>query len=164
MAGFCYFNNIAIAVAAALDKVQRVAIIDFDCHHGNGTEDIFMGHERVLFVSLHQSPLYPGTGLTTRENCHNFPIASLTGEDEYLGIFNEAIKDVAAFQPDLVAVSAGFDAYKRDPITSLDLDIESFGKIGKAIRGLGRPVFSVLEGGYAPELKKCIESYLNGVN
>ena len=163
VAGFCYFNNIAIAVAAALDNVERVTIVDFDCHHGNGTEEIFLGHERVLYVSLHQSPLYPGTGLATRRNCHNFPVAPLTGEKEYLDILAQALEQVSAFDPDLIGVSAGFDAYKRDPITSLDLDIESFGKIGNAIRSLGKPTFSVLEGGYAPQLKECIESYLKGV-
>ena len=163
VSGFCYFNNIAIAVAAALKEVERVAIVDFDCHHGNGTEEIFMEHERVRFISLHQSPLYPGTGLVSRKNCYNFPVGSLTGEDEYLDMFSNALALVQDYDSDLIAVSAGFDAYKRDPITSLDLEIETFGKIGGRIRALGKPVFSLLEGGYAPELKECIESYLNGV-
>ncbi len=164
VAGFCYFNNIAIAVAAALDEVERVAIVDFDCHHGNGTEEIFMGHERVLFVSLHQSPLYPGTGLASRKNCHNYPIASLTGEKEYLEIFSQALGVVSDFDPDLIGVSAGFDAYKRDPITSLDLGNESFGKIGQLIKNLKKPIFSLLEGGYSHELPECIESYLVAID
>lgn len=158
--GFCYFNNIAVAVDKALDAVERVAIIDIDCHHGNGTQDIFLGLERVLYVSLHQSPFYPGTGLESFENCLNFPLPEGTGGGEYLNVFEKAIIAVAEFSPDLIAVSAGFDAYKKDPLTGLKLEKEIYAAIANLIPTLNKPTFSVLEGGYSEELAQCVETYL----
>lgn len=111
--GFCYFNNIAVAVDKALDVVERIAIIDIDCHHGIGAEDIFLGLERVLYVSLHQNPFYPGTGLTSVKNCLNFSLSAGTGEKEYLDTLKTAIEEVKKFSPELIAVSAGFDTYKK---------------------------------------------------
>ena len=163
LGGFCYFNNIAIAAARALDKVNKVAIIDFDCHHGNGTQDIFMEHERVLYVSLHQSPLYPGTGTRTELNCLNYPVLAGTDEAAYLDTFSEALGEVNYFNPDLVAVSAGFDTFREDPITHLNLDIGTFEKIGRLIEALDKPVFSVLEGGYSAKMPQCAQSYLKGL-
>ncbi len=163
LGGFCYFNNVAIAAAKALKRVDRVAIIDFDCHHGNGTQDIFVGDERVLYVSLHQSPLYPGTGHRSQLNCRNFPVEAFTDGDAYMTIFAEALAEVAGFSPDLVAVSAGFDTFKEDPITSLGLEIETFEEIGKRIRWLDVPTFSVLEGGYSTGMPQCVHAYLKGL-
>jgi len=163
LGGFCYFNNVAIAAAKSLEKVEKVAIIDFDCHHGNGTQDIFLGHDRVMYVSLHQSPLYPGTGFTSELNCRNFPVTGGTAEEEYLAVFGEALDEVREFGPDLVGVSAGFDTFRGDPITSLGLEVGSYEKIGRLIAELGKPTFSVLEGGYSEKLPECIESYLQGV-
>lgn len=163
LGGFCYFNNVAIAAVKSLEKVAKAAIVDFDCHHGNGTQDIFLGHDRVMYVSLHQSPLYPGTGFTSELNCRNFPVMGGTAEEEYLAVFGEALDEVREFGPDLVGVSAGFDTFMEDPITSLGLEIGSFEKIGRMIVQLGKPVFSVLEGGYSAKLPECIESYLKGV-
>jgi len=163
MGGFCYFNNIAVAAARALDKVSKVAIIDFDCHHGNGTQDIFMGHEKVLYVSLHQSPLYPGTGTRTELNCLNYPVSAGTEEAAYLETLSDALGEVDHFSPDLIAVSAGFDTFREDPITNLDLDIPTFEKIGNEIKALGKPVFSVLEGGYSAKMPQCVQSYLRGL-
>ncbi len=164
LGGFCYFNNVAIAVAKALQQVGKVAIIDFDCHHGNGTQDIFLGKPNVLYVSLHQSPLYPGTGLTSEENCLNFPIPSGTDELGYMATFSKAIDKVKKFDPDLVAVSAGFDTYKGDPLTGLHLEILTYEKIGTAIRQLEKPVFAVLEGGYSNDLPECIRQFLSGLD
>jgi len=163
LGGFCYFNNVAVAAVKSLKNAGKVAIVDFDCHHGNGTEDIFLGHDRVMYVSLHQSPLYPGTGFRSELNCRNFPIMAGVGEEEYLAVFAEALDEVREFGPDLVGVSAGFDTFREDPITSLGLEVGSFEKIGRLIAELGRPVFSVLEGGYSAKLPECIESYLKGV-
>jgi len=171
--GFCYFNNIAIAVARALSSptpIRRVAILDFDCHHGNGTEDIFRGDERVLFVSLHQSPCYPGTGLTTQGNCLNYPLPPGTRPAQFLAALDEGLDHIRDFQPDLLAVSAGFDAYKGDPITDLDLEIETFHDIGGRIAGITQamtsvpalPCFAILEGGYSREFARCVEAFVNG--
>lgn len=147
LGGFCYFNNVAIAVAKALQKVSKAAIIDFDCHHGNGTQDICLGKQNVLYVSLHQSPLYPGTGLTSEGNCLNFPLPSGTDEPAYMTAFSKAIEAINRFAPDLVAVSAGFDAYKGDPLAGLHLEKSTYEKIGKTIHELEKPTFAVLEGG-----------------
>jgi acetoin utilization deacetylase AcuC-like enzyme len=171
--GFCYFNNLAIAVAWALHSspaIRRVAILDFDCHHGNGTEDIFQGDERVLFVSLHQSPCYPGTGLTSQGNCLNYPLPPGTRPGQFMTTLDRGLDRIRDFQPDLLAVSAGFDAYKGDPITNLDLEIETFYDIGDRIADITRatastpqlPCFAVLEGGYSREFASCVEAFVNG--
>lgn len=171
--GFCYFNNIAIAVARLLAErsVQRVAILDFDCHHGNGTEDIFRGDNCVLFVSVHQSPCYPGTGDLTEGNSVNYPLAPGTGPDQFLAALDEGFDRIHGFRPDLLAVSAGFDAYENDPITQMGLEIETFYDIGKRIADFTRPVavgrpalpcFAVLEGGYAREFARCVDAFVAG--
>ncbi|UCD63648.1 MAG: histone deacetylase family protein [Candidatus Zixiibacteriota bacterium] len=163
LGGFCYFNNIAIAVVRALRKVKRVAVIDFDCHHGNGTQDIFLGHENIIYVSLHQSPLYPGTGFRSELNCLNYPVSAGTGESEYLAVLAKALKEVKKFAPDLIAVSAGFDTFKEDPITGLNLDVASYERIGRRIAALDKPTFSVLEGGYSSRMGDCVYRYLKGL-
>lgn len=163
LGGFCYLNNIAIAAARALKSVKKVAIIDFDCHHGNGTQDIFLGHKQVVYVSLHQSPLYPGTGFRSEQNCLNYPVMGGTGEAEYLAVLSEAVGRVAEFAPDLIAVSAGFDTFKEDPITGLRLEVESYKEIGREIKSLEVPVFSILEGGYSGRMAECVHSYLKGL-
>lgn len=162
LGGFCYFNNIAIATAWALTKVERVAIVDFDCHHGNGTQDIFLDNDSVLFVSLHQSPLYPGTGLRSEQNCRNYPLPAGTDESAFLDDFNRALDEVSGFEPDLIAVSAGFDAYKNDPITDMNLERDTFRMIGSLIAGLQRPRFAVLEGGYASDMSFCVQAFMEG--
>ena len=162
--GFCYFNNIAIAVAKLLaeDKARHVAILDFDCHHGNGTEDIFRGDDRVLFVSLHQSPCYPGTGLRSRDNCVNYPLPPGTGPAEFLRALDDALAKIRAVAPDMLAVSAGFDTYKDDPITEMALEIETYREIGRRIAALRLPGFIVLEGGYADAFADCGAAFVAG--
>jgi acetoin utilization deacetylase AcuC-like enzyme len=159
--GFCYFNNIAVAVSKLLERAKRAAIFDFDCHHGNGTEDIFYSNQNVLFCSLHQSPCYPGTGLESRGNCLNFPLPPGTKPDVFLQKCDAALEKIADFSPEIVAVSAGFDAFKRDPITDMALEIETFGEIGRKLRAFPR-VFAVLEGGYSSQLGKCVDAFLSG--
>lgn len=163
LGGFCYFNNIAIASLKASEKAGKVAVIDFDCHHGNGTEDILLGRKGFLYMSLHQSPLYPGTGLTSRDNCINFPLAPDTSPEQYLTILGEGLKNVKEFNPDIIAVSAGFDSYKLDPITNLSLEKETYKAIGKMLSGLKRPLFVVLEGGYSRDIPECIYQFLIGL-
>jgi acetoin utilization deacetylase AcuC-like enzyme len=163
--GFCYFNNAAIALAhllAAPNHPRRVAIVDFDCHHGNGTEDIFLGSEQVLCVSLHQSPCYPGTGLHSEANALNFPLPPGTDGPQYMEVFARALEEVRRFGPDLLAVEAGFDAYKRDPLTDMALEIETFGEIGRQLAALRLPAFALLEGGYSSQLPKCVAAFLTG--
>ncbi len=164
LGGFCYFNNIAITVRYAQKKlnVKNVLILDIDCHHGNGTQDIFLGDQSILFISLHQSPFYPGTGLSTEDNCHNYPLPAGTGEKEYLEVLQDAIDKTNSFKPDLIGVSAGFDTYKGDPLTNMQLEKESYSKIGDMISKLKSPTFIVLEGGYSEDMPACINNFLEG--
>jgi acetoin utilization deacetylase AcuC-like enzyme len=163
LGGFCYFNNIAIAAARALERARKVAILDIDCHHGNGTQDIFMGNRKVLYVSLHQSPLYPGTGLGPEKNCLNFPLPPGTGEKKYLEALGHGMESIRRFDPGLIGVSAGFDTYAGDPITDLGLRKGTYRRIGEMISKAGKPVFSVLEGGYHPDMSACVEEFLAGL-
>jgi acetoin utilization deacetylase AcuC-like enzyme len=164
VAGFCYLNNIALA-AARLQKKKpglRIAIVDFDVHHGDGTESLVLGRENTAFVSLHQFPFYPGTGRETRGNCLNVPLPEGTDGDRYLLAFEPALEAVLASKPDVLAVSAGFDAYKEDPIAGLKLDRDTFKRIGAMLASTKLPRFAVLEGGYSEDLPKLVESFLHG--
>lgn len=160
--GFCYLNNIAIAVAKLIEagNARKVAVLDFDCHHGNGTEQIFRGDDRVLFASLHQSPCYPGTGLVSRDNCLNYPLPPGTKPDAFLTALDIALEKIGAFQPDVLAVSAGFDAFKGDPITQMELEVDTFHDIGARLAK--RRCFAVLEGGYSREFARCVEAFVTG--
>ena len=163
LGGFCYFNSIAIASLKAREKVQKVAIVDFDCHHGNGTEDIILGRKDFLYLSLHQSPLYPGTGLQSKDNCLNYPLSASTTPDEFLSVLQDGLKKVEQFGPDLLAISAGFDSYRLDPITNLTLELETYREVGRMLAAVNKPAFSVLEGGYSSDLPECIYQYLQGL-
>jgi acetoin utilization deacetylase AcuC-like enzyme len=160
--GFCYLNQVAIAAIAANRDLgaQRVAIWDFDAHHGNGTEDILYGREGFLFCSVHQSPCYPGTGLRTVDNCHNWPVAAHAPREIHMAALRQSFDAVTAFKPDLVLVSAGFDAYAEDPITEMTLELEDFATLGKWLRQSGLPAAAVLEGGYSPDLPKLVGAFL----
>ncbi|MDI6825886.1 MAG: histone deacetylase [Candidatus Aenigmarchaeota archaeon] len=162
--GFCYFNNIAIATKKALAFVSKVAIIDIDNHHGNGTQEVFQGNEKVLYVSLHKHPFYPGTGEKSEKNCLNYPLSFKTTEKIYLQTLDIALTEVRNFNPDMVAVSAGFDAHKDDPLTEggLGLNSISYRKIGRKIASLKKPSFAVLEGGYGVEFPECVHEFLIG--
>lgn len=160
LGGFCYFNNIALAARKAMNLGKTVAILDIDCHHGNGTQDIFLNKQGVLYISLHQSPLYPGTGLSSEGNCLNYPLSSATAEEEYLEIIKEALSKIKEFSPDIIAISAGFDTYKNDPLAQMGLDIASYAKISQLIKACGIPYFGVLEGGYSRDLKYCVYEFL----
>jgi len=164
VAGFCYFNNLALAVARLQEdgKAKKVAILDVDVHHGDGTEELVLGRENVFFVSLHQVPLYPGSGLSSRGNCRNVSVAEGTGEAGYLPLVEEELTRILAFKPDYLAVSAGFDTYKEDPIAGLKLEKGTYQRLGKLIAQTKLPRFAVLEGGYADDLPVLIEKFLGG--
>ncbi len=164
--GFCYLNSIAIATLEALATgTKRVAVYDFDVHHGNGTEAILLDVPGAAFFSIHQFPCYPGTGAAdVGSNCFNFPVAPATPAKQYRAVLSKALEGVKKFKPDLVAVSAGFDAYVGDPLAQGTLEAEDFQWLGGEIRGLGVPTFSLLEGGYSDDLPELILAYLKGLD
>jgi acetoin utilization deacetylase AcuC-like enzyme len=163
--GFCYLNNIAIATLEALATgTERVAVFDFDVHHGNGTEDILLNHPGAAFYSVHQSPCYPGTGQkNVGNNCFNYPVFPSTPRESWRDTLARALNDMKKFSPGLVAVSAGFDAYERDPLAQGTLAVEDFFWLGQELRNMKIPFFSLLEGGYSDDLPELILAYLKGV-
>jgi acetoin utilization deacetylase AcuC-like enzyme len=163
--GFCYLNNISIAaLEAQATGVGRVAVYDFDVHHGNGTEDILLHHPGTAFFSIHQHPCYPGSGAANiGENCFNFPVPPHLPRGEYRKVLSKALSAMERFHPDLIAVSAGFDAYARDPLAQGTLEAEDFYWLGQSLRKLGVPMFSLLEGGYSKDLPELIFAYLKGL-
>lgn len=162
--GFCYFSNAAIiSLKAQKLGFPKVAILDFDVHHGNGTEAVVINKPDILFTSTHQSPCYPGTGLKDEgNNCFNFPISPNIPADQYMKKIEAAVEKVKAFSPDLLVVSAGFDAYKNDPIANELLDVSDFRKVGKMVSEFSVPVVSILEGGYSDDLPELVLAYLEG--
>jgi acetoin utilization deacetylase AcuC-like enzyme len=162
--GFCYFNSIAIAVLEAQAMgTKRVAVFDFDVHHGNGTEAILLDHPGAVFCSVHQSPCYPGTGLRDAgKNCFNFPAAPKTPRAEYREVLQRALRKALESKPGLLGISAGFDCYARDPLAQETLEIEDFRWLGGQIRAAGVPAFAVLEGGYSSALPELVLAFLEG--
>jgi acetoin utilization deacetylase AcuC-like enzyme len=155
--GFCIVNHVAVAAAhARAAGVERVAVLDWDAHHGNGTQDAFWDDPAVLYVSLHQYPLYPGTGGVSERGggdgagtTINIPVAPGTPEAAYLDVFEaQALPALAAFDPGLLLVSAGYDAHAADPLTDLTLTAGAFGTMTRQLRGVGKGPVMVLEGGY----------------
>ena len=158
-AGFCILNNIAIGAKYLLNKYKykRVAIIDFDVHHGNGTQDIFFENENVLFISMHQYPYYPGSGSEEEKgkfnNIFNIPLPAGTNSEEYLNAFEFALKRLKEFKPEFVLISAGFDSHIKDPLAQFKLETEDFYTITERILKTSKSfcngkVVSILEGGY----------------
>ena len=151
--GFCLVNNVAVAARYAQSELAlaRVAIVDFDVHHGNGTEEIFRGDDTVFFVSLHQWPFWPGTGGpgTSDDTTLNLPLPAGSGDEVYRIAFETSVEPaVRAFEPDLVLVSAGFDAHERDPLAQMEVTEEGFRELAARCASLGPRVAAVLEGGY----------------
>lgn len=174
--GFCYLNNIAIAalhsVRASPELCRRVAIWDPDAHHGNGTEDILHAHTSAdvttgafFFASVHQSPGYPGSGTHDLDpRTRNWPIAPHTPRAAHMAALRESLDAIIAFSPDLILVSAGFDAYARDPITAMTLEREDFATLGRWLGEIrprhGIPAAALLEGGYSDDLPLLVEAFL----
>ena len=164
--GFCYFNSIAVAaLEASATGAKRMAVFDFDVHHGNGTEAILRDRPGVRFCSVHQHPCYPGTGAAdVGGNCFNFPVAPRTPREAWRKLLTQALDRVTEFKPEIIGVSAGFDAYARDPLAQGTLEAEDFFWLGESLRKTGVPFFSVLEGGYSSDLPELIIAYLKGVS
>lgn len=165
--GFCYLNQIAIAAIYARRTLgaARVAVWDFDAHHGNGTEAILQAHTQLFFASVHQYPGYPGTG--TQDHgplIRNWPVAPHTPRVDHMAALRASLDAVLSFNPDLILVSAGFDAYARDPITSMTLETEDFATLGRWLRDARRPAAAVLEGGYHSDLPLLIDAFLSAWN
>lgn len=177
--GFCLFNNVAIASRYAQEKhgVERVAIVDWDVHHGNGTQKTFYDDPTVFYISLHQYPFYPGTGSRSETGTGkgkgftlNLPMPAGSGEEDYLAAFRqEIIPALDNYRPDLIIISAGFDAHKDDPLANINLTEESFAAMtamlkDSAARHSGGRIVSVLEGGYDLQaLARSVEAHLRSL-
>jgi acetoin utilization deacetylase AcuC-like enzyme len=160
--GFCYFSNVAIAALDALNGAEHVAIWDFDGHHGNGTEAIVAHNERIRFASVHQFPAYPETGAKSFANIDNYPVAAFTPRNESVKIAKQSLEKLIAFKPNLLLVSAGFDAYARDPLLQMTLEREDFTQFGQWLSNIDIPVAVALEGGYSSDLPELIDAFLTG--
>jgi acetoin utilization deacetylase AcuC-like enzyme len=177
--GFCLFNNVAIAASVAIDEHQldRVLVVDWDVHHGNGTQDSFYADGRVGFFSAHRWPFYPGSGTEDETGTgdglgatRNLPVVFGTSREKYCDLFRLELENIASqIRPQLILISAGFDAHREDPIGSLGLEVEDFADLTRIVRDVatvhasGR-IVSVLEGGYNPtRLAECVDAHLNGL-
>ena len=171
--GFCIYNNVAVGAHYLIEKYkyQKIAIIDFDVHHGNGTQDIFYENEKVLYISTHQYPYYPGSGSEKEKgkfnNIFNVPLPAGTNSDEYLNAYEYVLKKLSEFKPEFILFSAGFDAHKDDPLAQLNLNSKDFYEITKRTiqstkKYTAGKIISILEGGY--DLKALAESALYHVN
>ena len=157
--GFCVYNNVAVGAYYLLEKynLSKVAIIDFDVHHGNGTQDIFYNNEKVLYISSHQYPYYPGSGATNekgiKDNVLNVPLAAGTKPHEFLNAYDSIFKKLQEFKPKFILLSAGFDAHKDDPLAQINLESIDYYTLTKRImafakKNCGEKIVSILEGGY----------------
>ena len=174
--GFCFVNNAAVTARYLQNKfnLKKVAIIDFDVHHGNGTQEIFYTDKSVFYGSIHQHPLFPGTGLESETgvgNIFNAPISSDVTRDQFMEIFSTKIlKNVDLFKPEVIIISAGFDAHKRDPLAGVNLESEDYFTITQSIveiamRHSNGRVISFLEGGYDLQaLSECIKAHLEALS
>ncbi len=173
--GFCIYNNVAVGAHYLLKKYKfnKVAIIDFDVHHGNGTQDIFYDNEKVLYISTHQYPYYPGTGAEKEKgkynNIFNIPLPAGTTSEEYLNAYEFVLKKIKEFKPKFILLSAGFDAHKDDPLAQLQLKSDDYYSITKRTLNVAKEccdgkIVSILEGGYdLNALKESTEAHVNAL-
>ena len=173
--GFCIYNNVAIGANYLIDKykLNKIVIIDFDVHHGNGTQDIFYDNEKVLYISTHQFPYYPGSGTEQEKgkynNIFNIPLPAGTTSEEYLNAYEFVLKKINKFRPEFILLSAGFDAHKDDPLAQFQLESKDFYKITKRTLELSKlycdgKVVSILEGGYdLLALQESTEMHVNAL-
>jgi acetoin utilization deacetylase AcuC-like enzyme len=171
--GFCLFNNIAVGAAYARERrgIERVAILDWDVHHGNGTQHLFEADSTVLFISLHQYPFYPGTGRASERGrgegegvTINIPLPAGSGEERYRAAFDaEVLPALRKFSPGLLLISAGFDAHREDPLAEMMLEDQSYFRFTALVGGIA-PIVSVLEGGYSLNaLARSVEAHLHAL-
>jgi len=157
--GFCIYNNVAVGANYLISKykLKKVVIVDFDVHHGNGTQDIFYDNEKVLYISTHQFPYYPGSGTEQEKgkynNIFNIPLPAGTTSEEYLNAYEFVLRKINEFKPEFILLSAGFDAHKDDPLAQFQLESKDFYEITKRTLELSNlycdgKVVSILEGGY----------------
>ena len=173
--GFCIYNNVAVGAKYLIKKYKynKIAIIDFDVHHGNGTQDIFYEDDKVLYISTHQYPYYPGTGNNNEKgkynNILNIPLPAGTNSEEYLNAYNYVLKKLIEFKPEFVMFSAGFDAHKDDPLAQLSLNSKDFYEITKrtilATQKFSKgKIVSILEGGYDLDaLSESVNEHVNAL-
>jgi len=173
--GFCIYNNVAVGAHYLLKKYKfnKVAIIDFDVHHGNGTQNIFYDNEKVLYISTHQYPYYPGTGAEKEKgkynNIFNIPLPAGTTSEEYLNAYEFVLKKIKEFKPEFILLSAGFDAHKDDPLAQFQLTSKDFYNLTKRTLNLAKlycegKVVSILEGGYdLNALQESTEMHVNAL-
>ena len=173
--GFCVYNNIAVGAYYLLEKynLSKVAIVDFDVHHGNGTQDIFYNNEKVLYISSHQYPYYPGSGASnergSKDNVLNVPLVSGTQSHEFLNAYDSIFKKLKKFKPQFILLSAGFDAHKDDPLAQINLESKDYYTLTKRIMILakelcGEKIVSILEGGYnLNALKESAEYHIKSL-
>ena len=173
--GFCIYNNIAVGAHYLLEKykLNKIAIIDFDVHHGNGTQDIFFNNEKVVYISTHQYPYYPGSGAENEKgkynNILNIPLPAGTTSQEYLNAYEIVLKKIKQFKPEFIMFSAGFDAHKDDPLAQLQLKSNDFYNLTKRTLELSKlycdgKVVSILEGGYdLNALKESTEAHVKAL-
>ena len=173
--GFCIYNNVAVGAQYLLDKykLNKVAIVDFDVHHGNGTQDIFYNNEKVLYISTHQYPFYPGTGGDNEKgkynNIFNIPLPAGTTSEEYLNAYEFVLKKLKEFKPEFILFSAGFDAHENDPLAQFQLKSKDFYELTKRTLSLAKSccngkVVSILEGGYdLNALKESVDYHVKSL-
>ena len=173
--GFCIYNNVSVGAQYLLEKYKfnKVVIIDFDVHHGNGTQDIFYDNEKVLYISTHQYPYYPGTGTEKEKgkynNIFNIPLPAGTTSEEYLNAYEFVLKKIKEFKPKFILLSAGFDAHKDDPLAQFQLTSKDFYNLTKRTLNLAKlccegKVVSILEGGYdLNALQESTEMHVNAL-
>ena len=173
--GFCVYNNVAVGAYYLLEKynLSKVAIIDFDVHHGNGTQDIFYNNEKVLYISSHQYPYYPGSGAAnekgTKDNVLNVPLVAGTQPHEFLNAYDSIFKKLKEFKPQFILLSAGFDAHKNDPLAQINLESKDYYTLTKRIMVLAKElcnekIVSILEGGYdLNALKESVDFHVKSL-
>lgn len=162
--GFCLFNNMAIAAHRLAKKGVKVAVLDLDGHHGDGTQSLLKNNENIMFCSIHENRVFPGTGDTSENNYVNFPLDTPIKEETYFETLDKAVVKLKGFKPDVLGVSLGLDTFKEDRLLDFELGINSYFQIGMELRMNFKNMFVVLEGGYHDKIKECAESFVKGVD